>query len=73
MHLKKMEWFNKLEQGDKSHKAMMAKNKYKVIIVKYLRFHIKMSNTEVHKIYFWTHEGPVDEGSRGVPGNQVKY
>ena len=30
MHLKKMEWFNKLEQGDKSHKAMMAKNKYKV-------------------------------------------
>ena len=31
MHLKKMEWFNKLEQGDKSHKAMMAKNKYKVI------------------------------------------
>ena len=32
-----------------------------------------MSNTEVHKIYFWTHEGPVDEGSRGVPGNQVMY
>ena len=30
-------------------------------------------NTEIHKIYFWTHEGPVDEGSRGVPGNQVKY
>ena len=33
MHLKKMEWFNKLEQGDKSHKAMMAKNKYKVIYI----------------------------------------
>ena len=30
MHMKKMEWFSKLSKEDKSHKAMMAKNKYKV-------------------------------------------
>ena len=28
--MKKMEWFSKLSKEDKSHKAMMAKNKYKV-------------------------------------------
>ena len=28
--MKKMEWFNKLAVEDKSHKAMLAKNKYKV-------------------------------------------
>ena len=32
MHMKKMEWFSKLSKEDKSHKAMMAKNKYKVLI-----------------------------------------
>ena len=31
LHMKKMEWFNKLSQEDKSHKAMMSKNKHKVV------------------------------------------
>ena len=30
LHVKKMDWFNKLSQEDRNHKAMMAKNKLKV-------------------------------------------
>ena len=30
MHLKKLEWFNKLTHDEKSQKALVMKNKYKV-------------------------------------------
>ena len=30
MHLKKLEWFNKLTHEEKSQKALVMKNKYKV-------------------------------------------
>ena len=34
MHLKKLEWFNKLSAEDKSHKALANKNKYKVCLAR---------------------------------------
>ena len=30
LHMKKMEWFSKLSNEDRNHKAMLTKNKYKV-------------------------------------------
>ena len=33
MHLKKLEWFSKLNAEEKSHKALVNKNKYKVCIL----------------------------------------
>ena len=50
LHFKKLDWFNKLSQEDKSHKAMIAKNKYKRY-TKYTSGHMRDQLIKVHEAY----------------------
>lgn len=50
LHVKKLDWFNKLPQEDKTHKAMIAKNKYKRY-TKYTSNHMRDQLLRVHEAY----------------------
>ena len=61
MHMKKMEWFSKLSNEDRSHKAVMAKNKYKVLYIDAKETSLNNLSSEIHQIQLQLHEGAADE------------
>ena len=63
MHVKKMEWFSKLSNEDKSHKAVMAKNKYKVGLLDTKETILINLSSEIHQIQHKLHEGTAYKNS----------
>ena len=63
MHVKKMEWFSKLSNEDKSHKAVMAKNKYKVGLLDTKETIFINLSSEIHQIQHKLHEGTAYKNS----------